>query len=214
LEYVDGEKPAPPHPLANLVSSRDEQYDRWKLYANHRLHRQSSTELDNMSIAQCFNCKRYSLWISDRVVYPAFQTTYLPARDMPKTIQDDFLEAAEIVGSSARGAAALLRLCVQKLLVELGEKGTNINEDIASLVKKGLDPQIQMALDIVRVTGNKSVHPGEMKVDDDTSTAAALFGIVNFITDTMITRPKQLQSLYGNLPEGARKAIEKRDTKT
>jgi hypothetical protein len=68
-----------------------------------------------------------------------------------------------------------------------------------------------MALDIVRVTGNNAVHPGQMDLKDDPKIAHNLFSLVNFIASEMITKPKELEAMYEDLPEGARKAIEKRD---
>ena len=41
--------------------------------------------------------------------------------EMPTDIKTDFLEAAWVVEISPRAAAALLRLCVQKSLIGLGE---------------------------------------------------------------------------------------------
>jgi len=37
----------------------------------------------------------------------------------------------------------------------------NLDDDIASLVSKGLDPRVQKTLDVVRVIGNNSVHPAK-----------------------------------------------------
>jgi hypothetical protein len=42
-------------------------------------------------------------------------------------------------------------------------------------VQKGLDVQIQQALDTVRVIGNEAVHPGEMDVRDDPSLVGTLY---------------------------------------
>ena len=124
----------------------------------------------------------------------------------------DYSEAGDIVNASLRGAAALLRLGIQKLCKHLGEPGKNINNDIAALVKKGLDPRVRQMLDVVRVIGNNAVHPGEIDLRDDRVTAERLFVLVNMITDIMISQPKAIQEMYGKLGEGALAAIEKRDS--
>lgn len=82
---------------------------------------------------------------------------------------------------------------------------------ITALVKKGLDVRVQRALDVVRVIGNNAVHPGHIDLRDDRAAAEKLFGLVNLIAERMISQPKHVQELYESLPEGARKAIEKRN---
>lgn len=146
-------------------------------------------------------------------MHPKSSLAPLPNHDMEEGILKDYNEAALIVGDSPRGAAALLRLCIQKLCKQLGEEGKSINDDIASLVKKGLSPKVQKALDIVRVIGNESVHPGTIDISDDKEMALKLFNLVNIIADEMITRPKEIDELYNSLPEGKREQIEKRDGK-
>ena len=105
----------------------------------------------------------------------------------------------------------MLRLVIQKICIHLGEPGKEINKDIGSLVKKGLSPKIQKALDIVRVVGNESVHPGQIDLSDDPATTAKLFELINIIADTMITQPKEIDKLFDSLPEGKKEAIQKRD---
>ena len=78
----------------------------------------------------------------------------------------------------------------QKLRIHLGEKGKTIDDDIASLVRKGLNPLVQQSLDIVRVIGNEAVHPGVIDLKDDRETAFRLFDLVNAITDAMISLSK------------------------
>lgn len=137
-----------------------------------------------------------------------------PNPDMPNDIKNDFDEARNIVGRSTRGAAALLRLCVEKLCKHLlGARSKNeVNADIGLLVKEGLPVDVQRALDTVRVVGNECVHPGQIDIQDDLETANKLFGLVNFIVEDRITRPKQIAALYGMLPPSKLEGIEKRDT--
>jgi hypothetical protein len=145
------------------------------------------------------------------MIFPDSSLAPLPNPDLPDDIIADFEEARSIVQRSPRGAAALFRLCIQKLCVHLGESGKNINADIASLVKKGLHPKVQKSLDIVRVVGNESVHPGTIDLRDKPQTAVQLAALINMIADAMITQPKLVDELYEALPEAKREEIKKRD---
>jgi hypothetical protein len=135
----------------------------------------------------------------------------MPTADMPEDVIADFLEARSVFDRSPRSAAALLRLGLQKLLIHLGEAGENINTDIKNLVAKGLPVKVQQALDTVRVIGNNAVHPGHIDLNDRREDALALFGLLNFIVERMITHPNEIDKLYGSLPTTAREAIDKRD---
>ena len=168
--------------------------------------------VDNLHLSKCYHCNKITVWVHDKIVFPAEKQGVMPNQDLPEDIIQDFEEARSIVGLSPRGAAALLRLCIQKLCKHLGEKGKRIDDDIASLVAKGLNPLVQKSLDIVRVIGNEAVHPGVIDLNDDRDTANKLFDLVNSIADQMITHPKNVKALYGDLPETKRKAIEDRDS--
>lgn len=136
-----------------------------------------------------------------------------PNNDLPDDIKADYEEARRIASISPRGAAALLRLSIQKICKHLGEPGNNINNDISSLVRKGLSPKIQQALDTVRVVGNEAVHPGQMDLKDSVEVVNKLFGLVNIIAEVLITQPKHVEEMYiAMVPEGHRNAIDKRDT--
>ena len=167
--------------------------------------------INDLKYVVCSHCKSYSLWHFKKIIYPEDAGVPPPSPDLLDDIKKDYLEAKGIVNKSPRGATALLRLCVQKLCVQLGEKGSNINTDIANLVKVGLPVEIQQSLDIVRVIGNNAVHPGRMDISDDADTALKLFGLVNLIADVMITQKKKVKELYESLPEDKRKEIEERD---
>jgi hypothetical protein len=153
------------------------------------------------------------VWVHDRLLFPAQKIGVSPNADLPPEVIRDFEEARKIADASPRGAAALLRLCIQKLCLHLGEKGKDLDEDIGNLVKKGLSPLVQKSLDVVRVIGNEAVHPGVLDLKDDRNTVTTLFQLLNVIADQMISHPKTVQTMYEKLPETKRKAIEKRDGK-
>lgn len=165
---------------------------------------------DQIRVGHCQHCNAYTLWVVDHMVYPDNGNAPSPNIEMPETVKKVYLEACSIYQKSPRGAAALLRLSIQMLCKELGESGSNINNDIKNLVKKGLPEIVQKSLDIVRVTGNDAVHPGQIDTDDP-KTVANLFELTNIVVQYMITLPKQVCSLYDGLPSDKVEAIANRD---
>lgn len=163
------------------------------------------------TISKCEHCAEKIIWLDGEIIFPKKMIVELPAVDLNEEIKKDYLEAAIIFNDSLRSSAALLRLALQKLCIQLGEKGENINEDIKNLVKKGLNPQIRKSLDILRITGNNAVHPGEINVEEKPELVLKLFELINFIAEKMIAEPKEIDSFYEAMPESTKAAIDKRD---
>lgn len=169
--------------------------------------------LEGSKAAICASCNKWSFWQNQKMFYPDTAVAEPPNADLPDDVVHDYNEARSILSRSPRGAAALLRLAIQKLCKELGKPGQNINQDIKALVADGLPAKVQESLDAVRVIGNNAVHPGQIDLKDDRKTASALFKLVNFVATKMITEPKEIDELYASLPETQREAIENRDRK-
>ncbi len=180
--------------------------------------------------AICDHCKKDSFWRVTQIngsalnngfmvnigtmLYPDFGSAPFPAEDMPEDVKKDYEEAARIFIKSPRGAAALLRLGLQKLCIHLGEKGKNINDDIRSLVEKGVfSGRVVQVADTLRITGNNAVHPGQISDEDFDRAAGKMFDLINFIVKKAITEPKELDELYQLMPEKARNAAETQDKK-
>lgn len=191
-------------------------------YAHMRWSRLQSGGLgaSDMSAARCEACEVCSYWLIDfsqenwsgSMVHPPVLIAPPPHPDLPPSCKSDYDEARSIARISPRGAAALLRLVVEKLCRVLrGEASQGINDDIKALVKNGLPATVQQALDTLRVTGNEAVHPGTMSSDDHAESVDTLFHLVNFVVQQMITQPKEVEKLYARLPQSKLDGIQKRD---
>jgi len=178
-----------------------------------------------IKISNCQLCNNIWIWYwkntsfiywrwedrSSKLIYPKKSNIPLPNNDLDEDIQNDYIEASEILNESPRWAGWLLRLALQKLMKQLWEDWKNIDKNIGSLVKKWLNITIQQALDSIRVIWNEAVHPWELDLKDDIESVTKLFGLINFIADTLITQPKKIQELYWTLPEWKLEGIENRD---
>lgn len=183
-------------------------------YAEHHFQRDfvRNDFVNNLTIARCTNCGKKIIWIDDEYIYPQKQAVE-PNEDMPSSVKSLFEEAGNVYTLSPRAACALLRLAIDWLCNELGENDRDINKNIGKLVSRGLPLRIQQALDVVRVVGNKAVHPGTIAFDvDDEQTAIMLMNLINMIVEYMISQPKLINEMFNQLPDSVKKSISKRDS--
>jgi hypothetical protein len=174
-----------------------------------------ATELGlQWTVCQSEDCGEVGLWVGDwvggwpsksstsQLIYPIAAVGSPPNDDLSDDVRKDFQEARGIANRSPRGAAALLRLALQKLCAELGYNQHHLNDAIDALIKEEVLPKVlQQSLHAVRVIGNESVHPGQMDIRDDRDTAMALFDLVNLIAERLISEPKAAKAIYASLPE-------------
>lgn len=158
----------------------------------------------------CQNCYKISIWVDEKIVYPKPRLTPLPNEDLPDKIKADYEEASAIVKDSPRGACALLRLALEKLMKHLDKDNKNktLNDAIKNFIEKEKpDETLQKALHSVRVTGNNAVHPKELDISDNREIAIILFEIINHIAEKTLSSVKQIDKIYNLLPENAKKDI-------
>ena len=194
-------------PHCGTISMQDWWYRMW----NGGQH-SGGVSYNQLRIGKCQHCNENTVWINDLMYFPDNGNAPFPNPEMPENVKKLYSEASAIHMKSPRGASALLRLGIQVLCKELGEPGKNINTDIASLVKKGLPEIVQQSLDIVRVTGNDAVHPGQIDTDNP-QTVGQLFELTNIIVEYMIALPKKVSGIYNALPSDKVDAIKDRDKK-
>jgi hypothetical protein len=156
--------------------------------------------IPDLYMSLCSQCGKYALWLNDKIIYPPLSIASWPTEDMPLNVKEDFLEARNIVNSSPKAAAALLRVCLQNLMIHLGESGRNMDLDVLSLIKKGLPEKLRDQFRAVRATGVNAVRPGEINSADEVETAVALFNLINMIVESSISQRRKVNLLYTSLP--------------
>lgn len=178
----------------------------------------------NVVVSLCDSCRKPAIWrtwtvdtgeayvsYQGEMVYPAIVAAPFHHPDLPEHIWQDYEEARVVCAASPRAAAALLRLCLQKLCHHLLGKEGDINSQIGELVALGLPRRAQQAFDAIRVMGNESVHPGTINLNDTPELVYSLFRLLNLIVQTCITGPREAEDMFNLLPENKRKGIEARD---
>lgn len=185
------------------------------LFVSNIDHNNYVYDVENLFGSLCLSCKRISLWLRDRLLFPTDSEAPPVNRDLPEAVKSLYSQAGQIASISPPAAAALLRVCVEKIVMDLGgDPKLKLNDNIGQLFKDGkLPASVKQACDLVRLYGNEAAHTGEILLNDTTADVQALFGLINYIGQNQYTEPKALKAFYGQLPEGKRLAIEKRDGK-
>src|SRR5688572_19219584 len=71
--------------------------------------------LPSLRVSLCQHCGKFALWLGPVPIYPSILTAPSAHDDMPAAVRADYEEARIIAAPSPRGAAALLRLAIQRL---------------------------------------------------------------------------------------------------
>ena len=98
---------------------------------------------------------------ADRLVFP------YNVEKTPDLVEQDFEEAAAILNQSPRGATALMRVCIQKLVPLLQQDSKYLNDYISSLVRKALEVEIQQSMEVLQVLRNDPGQPGNLETQED-----------------------------------------------
>lgn len=181
-------------------------------------------EKPGIEVSTCLVCKRQAIWRTYyarpggnfgfwkvELLYPRAVPDEVPQlnSDAPTDVADLYQEAAGVLPVSPRAASALLRLALEALLRDLYPDEDNLNNLIGLAVRDGLPERVQKTMDILRFNGNQSVH--DLRHEDTVETASTLFQLLNIVVDQLVSQPKQLDQMYGTLPQGVRDKIERRD---
>jgi hypothetical protein len=183
--------------------------------------RNLKVKLLNLHVSRCYNCKGFTVWVRDRLVFPVrgdeppdfvevdFEEV---AEDVQETAEDvqhddehvqnnaedveevseDFEEAAAVLNKSPRAAAALIRICIQNMMPLLKETGQNLDERVASLVRKGLEVEIQQAMEVLQVIRKNPGQENHVDLRDEPAIATRMFESLKEILERrMLKTPNQ-----------------------
>ena len=181
----------------------------------HALSDRDATEwtsvVPGVSFSKCGRCKNSAIWLRNRLLWPNGGLAPPPNQDLPEDVRRYYMEANEIARASPRAAAVLVRLAIEALCETLVPGKRDLNAAIRALVDKGLSRRTQMALDVVRVTGNNAAHPRRIDDGDDLPTAESLLLLVNLIAEEVISRTRTVDAMYDGLPARVRERIAEAD---
>jgi hypothetical protein len=105
-------------------------------------------------------------------------------------VSEDFEEAAAILNKFPRGAAALTRVCIQNMMPLLKENAKNLDENISSLVRKGLKVEIQQAMDVLQVVRKSPLQTTEFDLKEENETVKKFFNSLERILERrMLKKP-------------------------
>ena len=125
-------------------------------------------KMANLHISNCHSCNGFSLWVGGLLVFPT------RIDKTPELVEEDLEEAAAILNKFPRGAAALMRVCIQKLVPLLEDNGKEFNQRVSSLVRKGLEMEMQQAEEVLQVLRGDSAQLNSLESQADRETALRL----------------------------------------
>jgi hypothetical protein len=139
-------------------------------------------KMANLHISNCHSCNGFSLWVRGVLVFPT------RIDKTPELVEEDLEEAAAILNKFPRGATALMRVCIQKLVPLLEDNGKELNQRVSSLVRKGLEMEIQQAMDVLQVLRSDSTQLNPLRSEADRETALRFLDSLKEVLERRMSR--------------------------
>lgn len=197
-------------------------FERWILEAKNRRLRildgsagenqAYGYEVEALRLSRCMECHEITIWLDQKMVWPDQQIDHRAHEMMPPTAREEFDEAAKVFRDSPRAGCALLRTCLEKICADRGHIKGTLFARAGSLVSEMSSLHGRQAVDIVRVFGNESIHPGKMEANDIAENAERMFDAINLIVEEVYDRPARFSQLFEKLSPSQRREIERRDS--
>lgn len=166
--------------------------------------------LTGLIASKCDHCSELCLWRDEKIVYPSV-AAIRPPEDLPEECLADFQEAVAVRNGSPRAGAALLRACLEKLLMKITGK-SNPSDAIKDVSQSGADETVIKAMEILRITGNKALHGYTIAGDGDNAASFDnLVQLIAIVVEDRLTKPKRVAALYANLPQAEREKADRKN---
>jgi hypothetical protein len=81
-----------------------------------------------------------------------------------------------------------MRLCIQKLVPLLKQDGKSLSDYMSSLVRKGLEIEIQQAMEVLQVLRNDPAQPTSLETQADREMALRFFDSLKAILERRILK--------------------------
>lgn len=166
-----------------------------------------SDPLEDLTVSRCCQCGGEIYWRGDKVMHPKGATAPAPHAGLCQEVAGIYREAAAVLPESPSAAAALLRLALQGLCIQLGQDGQDMGRDISALVDRGLNPEMTTVLQIMRTVGDEATEPGRIDRRDDVEVTSTLFQLINQIAEQMVEGQEIAPQPTGNTAEPTVTAI-------
>jgi endogenous inhibitor of DNA gyrase (YacG/DUF329 family) len=171
--------------------------------------------IKGIEVVECYQCKKYSVWIDDKMVYPKT----LNRNPIPPEVSDefakDYIQACLVLSDSPKASSALSRRCLQHILREkLNVKKSDLAKEIEEVIEKAQLPTYLLeSIDAIRNIGNFAAHPiksqssGEI-FDVEPGEAEWNLDVLELLFDYLFVQPELLknkkQALNAKLSEAGK----------
>jgi hypothetical protein len=145
------------------------------------------------------------------MIYPRVGEAPPPHEEMPPQIRKLYEEARGVLPASPRASAALLRVALEGLLEEAGYRQGRLADRLEKAREDGkLSAGTYELAEVLRYAGNAAAHYEPWKIDpsqgeEDREMVYHLFVFVNYVTDELIAKPRQIGEMARKINEKVRK---------